>query len=91
MDQETERDMMKIRKFDFGDKGPMICEDGDFLHINDITLLIMKEREFAENCLSQNENRHERSDIEERMSIRYKERIELLDSLLDKIRKGVSY
>jgi hypothetical protein len=68
-----------------------MCDDGEFLHINDLTLLIKEDRQFCVNALSNNESIEDPDLVAKRMIIRYKERIELLDSLLNKIRKGDSY
>ena len=79
---------MKIRKFDFSEKGPVITKDGEFLHINDVILLLKEERETWQNCL-ESEKKHENpSEITKRMILRYEERVDLLDTLLTKIRKG---
>ena len=82
---------MKIRKFKFDEKGPVMCDDGEFLHINDLTLLINEERQFCVNALSNYDSIEEPDLVTKRMIITYKERIELLDSLLNKIQKGNSY
>ena len=82
---------MKIRKFKFDEKGPVMCDDGEFLHINDLTLLLKEERQSNVNCLEINEKNKEPDDFTKKMIRIYKERIDLLDSLLNKIRKGDSY
>ena len=78
---------MKIRKFDFSEKGPVITKDGEFLHINDVNLLLKEERETWQNCLESEKKQENPSEFSKRMMLRYEERIELLDTLLTKIRK----
>ena len=82
---------MKIRKFKFDEKGPVMCADGEFLHINDLTLLLKEERQSSVNCLETNKKINDPSDFTQKMNMLYKDRIELLDSLLNTIRKGDSY
>ncbi len=82
---------MKIRKFKFDEKGPVMCDDGEFMHINDLTLLLKEERQSNVNGLEMNEKIKEPDYLTKKMIIIYKERIDLLDSLLNKIRKGDSY
>ena len=82
---------MKIRKFKFDEKGPVMCDDGEFMHINDLTLLLKEERQTNVNCLEMNEKTNDPSAFQKNMSMLYKDRIDLLDSLLNKIQKGDSY
>ncbi len=82
---------MIIRKFNFCDKGPIIEKDGEFLHINDIELLLISERRIYKSSLD-HENKIILSDdkvsnLTKQMIAVYKAKIELIDSLLNKIQK----
>lgn len=85
---------MIIRKFKFTENGPIIANDGEFLHINDIELLLISEKTLWENCLETEKNmcskNEDISKFKKEIIDSYKTKVSIINSLLEKIRKGNS-
>ena len=80
---------MIIRKYRAVDPTQMqLCynSDGEFVHVNDIELYLMKERECFNNQISSLNNvEHNTDDWHERCIDNLKNKIEVIDILLSKI------
>lgn len=76
----------KIRKFKVEPTGATISKDGEFIHINDIVLVLKEERESLKSKLEMNKACTD-DDLREKRVYALKQKIELLDELLIKFVK----
>lgn len=76
---------MKVRRFNIEQNGAVMTNDGEFLHINDIMLLLKEERESAIGCIKINEEA--KTDFSQKQLFAYQHQVNFIDELINKIRK----
>lgn len=76
---------MKVRRFNIEQNGAVMTKDGEFLHINDVMLLLKEERESAINCMKINDGREDDFSIKQRYA--YEHQVDFINELINKIRK----
>lgn len=77
---------MTIRKFTDTDKGMVMDKNGEFIHINDITLMFMKKQEFLKSCINMNKDRTD--EVGKSMKEHYISQSQLIDEFMNNINKG---
>ena len=76
---------MKVRRFNIEHNGAVMTKDGEFLHINDVMLLLKEERELAIGCMKINKDAE--TDLSIKQHFAYKHQVNFIDELINKIRK----
>ena len=76
---------MKVRRFNICQNGAVMEQNGEFLHINDIILLLKEERESALSCLEMNKDSDDDFCVKQRYA--YRHRLEFINELIDKIKR----
>jgi len=76
---------MKVRRFNIEQNGAVMTKDGEFLHINDVMLLLKEERESAINYVKMNEG--DETDFYVKQVYARKHQVDFINELIDKIRK----
>lgn len=74
-----------MRRFNIEQNGAVMTKDGEFLHINDIMLLLKEERESAVNCMKIHEEAE--TDFSQKQLFAYKHQVDFINKLINKIRK----
>lgn len=74
---------MKIRRYEIVE-GATISKNGEFLHINDVVLLLKEALETVEDMIAYNKDSN--SEYGERCVFAYKKQKEMLNALLDTIK-----
>lgn len=82
---------MKVRRFNIDKNGAVMTQDGEFLHINDIMLLLKEERDSVIDYMKMNEEVSARPSKDDDFIVKqqyaYKHRLEFIDRLIDKVRR----
>ena len=76
---------MKVRRFNINNNGAVMAQDGEFLHINDIMLLLKEERESATNCMKMNKGKEDDFVIKQQYA--YNRQVDFINKLIEKIRE----
>lgn len=76
---------MKVRRFNISPNGAVMNQNGEFLHINDIMLLLKEERESALTCMEMNKDPGDDFCVKQRYA--YNHRVEFINELIEKIRR----
>ena len=76
---------MKVRRFNISQNGAVMEQNGEFLHINDIILLLKEERESALSCLEMNKDSDDDFCVKQRYA--YRHRLGFINELIEKIRR----
>ena len=76
---------MRVRRFNIDKNGAVMTKDGEFLHINDIMLLLKEERESAINCMKANERADDDFFIKQQYA--YRKQVDFINELIEKIRR----
>lgn len=76
---------MKVRRFNIEQNGAVMTKDGEFLHINDVMLLLKEERESAIGCIKIKEEA--KTDFSQKQLFAYQHQVNFIDKLINKIRK----
>lgn len=76
---------MKVRRFNICQNGAVMDQSGEFLHINDIMLLLKEERESALSCMEMNKDSDDDFCVKQRYA--YNHRVEFIKELIEKIRR----
>lgn len=79
---------MKIRRFKIENGSAAISKDGEFLHINDVMLLLINERQSAQNMIKVLPSPEKDDKWGEKSRFAYERQIDMLNKLEQHIIKG---
>ena len=76
---------MKVRRFNIGKNGAVMVQDGEFLHINDIMLLLKEERASISSCIEIKKESNDDFSVKQKYG--YMRQVDIIDYLIEKIRR----